>query len=169
MTIFTGTVKDIYRVHRYFYDPNGAENLHLPNVAPIIAPLMEKEFSEITHIGRAYHTDIVFIFKQPETRRKESLFCRSGNTQNFHLSKDCLLIPVCLPGRSLSFSLMRLQKDTFIQRTQLAKPLNLRTKPGNRIILKLSGYLKNGNETVILILISWFHSARWSHLLVRMK
>jgi putative ABC transport system permease protein len=53
--------REIYHVHRYFYDPNGAVNLHLSEVAPPIAPLMEKEFSEITHIARTYFTDIVFI------------------------------------------------------------------------------------------------------------
>jgi putative ABC transport system permease protein len=66
--------QDIYRVHRYFYDPNGAENLHLPDVAPLIAPLMEKEFSEITHIGRAYHTDIVFSSGNQKLEEKNLCF-----------------------------------------------------------------------------------------------
>ena len=66
--------KDIYRVHRYFYDPNGAENLHLSNVAPIIAPLMEKEFSEITHIARAYHTEIVFSSNNQKLEEKKICF-----------------------------------------------------------------------------------------------
>ena len=48
--------KVIYRLHRYFYDANGAENLHLPNVAPVIAPLLINEFSEIQNIARVYHT-----------------------------------------------------------------------------------------------------------------
>jgi putative ABC transport system permease protein len=66
--------QDIYRVHRYFYDPNGAENLHLPYVAPIIAPLMEKEFSEIAHIARAYHTDIVFSSNNQKLQEKKLCF-----------------------------------------------------------------------------------------------
>ncbi len=49
----------IYRVHRYFYDANGTENLHLPYVAPIIAPLLKDEFPEITYITRIYHTNLV--------------------------------------------------------------------------------------------------------------
>jgi putative ABC transport system permease protein len=57
---FQRNSKEIYHVHRYFYDPNGAENLHLPNVAPIVAPLMEKEFSEIASLARTYFTDIIF-------------------------------------------------------------------------------------------------------------
>jgi putative ABC transport system permease protein len=64
----------IYRVHRYFYDPNGAENLHLPYVAPIIAPLMEKEFSEVSHIARAYHTDIVFSSNNQKLEEKKLCF-----------------------------------------------------------------------------------------------
>jgi putative ABC transport system permease protein len=66
--------RDIYRVHRYFYDPNGAENLHLPNVAPIVAPLMEKEFSEITQIGRTYFTDIVFTFNNQKIHENNLCF-----------------------------------------------------------------------------------------------
>jgi putative ABC transport system permease protein len=52
--------RNIYRVHRYFYDSNGAENLHLPFIAPVIAPLLKKEFPEIQNIARAYFTDMVF-------------------------------------------------------------------------------------------------------------
>ena len=50
----------IYRVHRYFYDANGTENLHLPYVAPVVAPLLKEEFPEIPNITRVYHTDLVF-------------------------------------------------------------------------------------------------------------
>jgi putative ABC transport system permease protein len=52
--------KNIYRVHRYFYDSNGTENLHLPFVAPVIAPLLKEEFPEIQNITRVYYKDIVF-------------------------------------------------------------------------------------------------------------
>jgi putative ABC transport system permease protein len=60
---------DIYRVHRYFYDANGTENLHLPYVAPVIAPLLKNEFPEIQNITRVYHNDMVFsseFQKMPE-------------------------------------------------------------------------------------------------------
>ena len=66
--------KDIYHVHRYFYDPNGAENLHLRDVAPIIAPLLEKEFSEIAHIARTYFTDIVFTSNNQKIQEKNLCF-----------------------------------------------------------------------------------------------
>jgi len=52
--------RNIYRVHRYFYDSNGTENLHLPFIAPVIAPLLKKEFPEIQNISRAYFMDMVF-------------------------------------------------------------------------------------------------------------
>ena len=52
---------NIYRVHRYFYDSNGTENLHLSNVAPIIAPLMKNEFTEIQYISRIYHLQMLFV------------------------------------------------------------------------------------------------------------
>jgi putative ABC transport system permease protein len=52
--------KAIYRVHRYFYDSNGTENLHLPFIAPVIAPLLKEEFPEIQNITRVYYKDMVF-------------------------------------------------------------------------------------------------------------
>ena len=58
--------RNIYRVHRYFYDSNGAENLHLPFVAPVIAPLLKKEFPEIQNIARVYYTDMVFSSGWPK-------------------------------------------------------------------------------------------------------
>src|ERR1035437_9450238 len=51
--------KNIYRVHRYWYDSNGTENLHLPVVAPPIAPLLKKEFPEIQNITRVYHINMI--------------------------------------------------------------------------------------------------------------
>jgi putative ABC transport system permease protein len=54
--------KLIYRVHRYFYDSNGTENLHLPFIAPVIAPLLKEEFPEIQKISRVYHKEMTFSF-----------------------------------------------------------------------------------------------------------
>ncbi len=51
--------KTIYRVHRFWYDASGAESLHLPYVAPPIAPLLIKEIPEIKDIARVYHMDLV--------------------------------------------------------------------------------------------------------------
>ncbi len=51
----------IYRVHRYFYNPDGSESLHLPNVAPPIAPLLEKELKEIAYIARTKNASFTFV------------------------------------------------------------------------------------------------------------
>jgi putative ABC transport system permease protein len=51
---------NIYRVHRYFYDANGTENLHLPEVAPPIAPLLKDWLPEIENIARVSHTGMLF-------------------------------------------------------------------------------------------------------------
>ncbi len=51
---------NIYRIHRYFYDTDGTENLHLPYVAPPIAPLLKDEFPEIENIARVSHTGMLF-------------------------------------------------------------------------------------------------------------
>jgi putative ABC transport system permease protein len=50
----------IYRIHRYFYDANGTENLHLPMVAPPIAPLLKDWLPEIRNIARVSHTGMLF-------------------------------------------------------------------------------------------------------------
>jgi putative ABC transport system permease protein len=52
--------ENIYRVHRYFYNDNGTENLHLPYVAPVIAPLLRNEYPEIQRIARTFPNDMVF-------------------------------------------------------------------------------------------------------------
>ena len=63
----------IYRVHRYFYDANGTENLHLPAVAAVLAPLLKNEFSDIQHIARVSHTGIVF--SSDNKKMKENNIC----------------------------------------------------------------------------------------------
>jgi putative ABC transport system permease protein len=58
--MFHKNAANIYRVHRYFYDANGTENLHLPFVAPPIAPLLKNDFSEIENISRVSPTQMLF-------------------------------------------------------------------------------------------------------------
>ena len=57
---FHKNADNIYRVHRYFYDANGTENLHLPQVAPPIAPLLKDWLPEIENIARVSHTGMLF-------------------------------------------------------------------------------------------------------------
>ena len=60
MTDFIETAEIFIVFTDIFYDSNGAENLHLPYIAPVIAPLLKKEFPEIKNIARVYHMDMVF-------------------------------------------------------------------------------------------------------------
>jgi putative ABC transport system permease protein len=64
----------IYRVHRYFYDANGTENLHLSFVAPPIAPLLKDEISEIESIARVYPTEMVFSLDDKKIMEQEVCF-----------------------------------------------------------------------------------------------
>jgi putative ABC transport system permease protein len=57
---FHNNSHEIYRLHRYFYDNNGAVNLHLPAVAPVITPLIRNDFPEIQSMARSYYIDMVF-------------------------------------------------------------------------------------------------------------
>ena len=57
---FHKNADNIYRVHRYFYDANGTENLHLPQVAPPIAPLLKDWLPEIENIARVSRTGMLF-------------------------------------------------------------------------------------------------------------
>ena len=57
---FHKNADNIYRIHRYFYDANGTENLHLPQVAPPIAPLLKDWLPEIENVARVSHTGMLF-------------------------------------------------------------------------------------------------------------
>jgi putative ABC transport system permease protein len=61
---FHKNTDNIYRVHRYFYDAKGTENLHLPFIAPPIAPLLKDEFPEIQNIARVSHTGMLFALDE---------------------------------------------------------------------------------------------------------
>uniref|UniRef100_UPI003216E9F2 ABC transporter permease n=1 Tax=uncultured Draconibacterium sp. TaxID=1573823 RepID=UPI003216E9F2 len=71
---FHKNADQIYRVHRYFYDNNGTENLHLPFVAPPIAPLLKDEFSEIENIARVSHTGMLFRLNEQKVMESDVCF-----------------------------------------------------------------------------------------------
>jgi len=75
--------KDIYRVHRYFYDPDGNENLHLPNVAPPIAPSLKNELPEIQQIARVSHTGMVFLVDDKKILENNACFAEPEILQIF--------------------------------------------------------------------------------------
>ncbi len=74
----------IYRVHRYFYNPDGSENLHLSNVAPPVAPMLEKELKEIESIARVKHTGFTFSRDNKLTREDEVCFAEPEILDIFH-------------------------------------------------------------------------------------
>ena len=92
---FHKNADQIYRVHRYFYDTNGTENLHLPNVAPPIAPLLKDEFSEIESISRISHTGMLFTLGNQKIAEQDVCFAEPDILKIFTFeglsSKDELL------------------------------------------------------------------------------
>ncbi len=65
---------NIYRVHRYFYDANGTENLHLPQVAPPIAPLLKDWLPEIENVARVSHTGMLFALNNQKIMEPDVCF-----------------------------------------------------------------------------------------------
>ena len=96
---FHKNADNIYRVHRYFYDANGTENLHLPQVAPPIAPLLRDWLPEIERIARVSHTRMLFAlnnqkivepdvcFAEPEILK---IFTFDGLPENGNLIEEPL-------------------------------------------------------------------------------
>ena len=71
---FHKNADNIYRVHRYFYDANGTENLHLPQVAPPIAPLLKDWLPEIENIARVSHTGMLFALNNQKVMEPDVCF-----------------------------------------------------------------------------------------------
>ncbi|MEI6048236.1 MAG: FtsX-like permease family protein [Bacteroidota bacterium] len=133
--------KAIYRVHRYFYDSNGTENLHLPFVAPVIGPLLKKEFPEIQNITRVYYKDMVF----------------SSGDQKMVENKVCLAEPDVLKifdfeGLPLDNNLLTapftviISDDAaykyFKERDAIGKNLEFKDETGKKYALQITGVFK---------------------------
>ena len=71
---FHKNADNIYRVHRYFYDANGTENLHLPQVAPPIAPLLKDWLPEIENVARVSHTGMLFALNNQKIMEPDVCF-----------------------------------------------------------------------------------------------
>ena len=71
---FHKNADNIYRVHRYFYDANGTENLHLPQVAPPIAPLLKDWLPEIENVTRVSHTGMLFALNNQKIMEPDVCF-----------------------------------------------------------------------------------------------
>ena len=134
--------KNIYRVHRYFYDPDGNENLHLTNVAPPIAPLLKNEIPEIRQIARVSNTGLVFrvgdkkilenntCFAEPEIL---NIFDFNGLPNDGNLLKDPLTLIISEEAA-----------QRFFQTTDaVGKSLDVKDESGNKYSFVVQGVFKN--------------------------
>jgi len=133
---------EIYRVHRYFYDPDGNENLHLSDVAPPIAPLLKNEMPEIQQIARVVNTGMVFqvgdkkivedksCFAEPEILH---IFDFKGLPENESLLKN-----------PLTLILSEKAAQRFFQTTDaVGKTLDVKDPTGNKYSFVVQGVFKN--------------------------
>ncbi|QGY44681.1 FtsX-like permease family protein [Maribellus comscasis] len=142
---FHSKSKEIYRVHRYFYDPDGNENLHLTNVAPPIAPLLKNEIPEIQQIARVSNTGIVFrvgdkkifedntCFAEPEILH---IFDFQGLPNDDNLLKEPLTLIVSEEAA-----------QRFFQTTDaVGKSLDVKDETGNKYSFIVQGVFKNWGQ-----------------------
>ena len=133
--------KNIYRVHRYWYDSNGTENLHLPVVAPPIAPLLKKEFPEIQNITRVYHINMVF--SSGDQKMVENNVCLAEpevlkifDFKGLPLDNNLLIAP---------FTLI-ISDDAaykyFHERDVIGKNLEFKDEKGGKYALQITGVFK---------------------------
>ena len=133
---------EIYRVHRYFYDPDGNENLHLEYVAPPFAPLLKNDIPEIQQIARVSHTGMVFrvgdkkilennaCFAEPEIL---NIFDFKGLPNDKNLLKEPLALIVSEKAA-----------QRYFQTTDaVGKSLDVRDESGNKYSFIVQGVFKN--------------------------
>ncbi len=134
--------KDIYRVHRYFYDPDGNENLHLPNVAPPIAPLLKNEMPEIQQIARVSNTGMVFLVDDKKILENNACFAEPEILHIFDFKglpadKDLLKAP-------LTLIISEKAAQRFFQTTDaVGKSLDVKDEQGNKYSFRVQGVFKN--------------------------
>lgn len=133
--------REIYRVHRYFYDANGAINLHLPFVAPVIAPLMRNEFPEIQSVARSYFIDLVF--SSGETKMAEhNIVCSDPeilkvfNFEGLPADNNLLIAPF-----TVIISDVEAEKY-FHSRDVIGKNLEFKDENGHKYSLQVTGVFK---------------------------
>ncbi len=128
----------IYRVHRYFYDNNGTENLHLPYVAPPIAPLLKDEFSEIENIARVSHTGMLFKFDgqiivEPEVCFAEPDIFKMFTFEGLSFEDNMLDEPLTAIVSN------KIAKKYFKDEHAIGKTLEFLDEQGNSYNLKING------------------------------
>ncbi|MEQ9216505.1 MAG: FtsX-like permease family protein [Cyclobacteriaceae bacterium] len=135
----------IYRVHRYFYNPDGSENLHLSNVAPPVAPMLEKELKEIESIARVKHTGFTFSRENKLTREDEVCFAEPEILDIFHfegLPNDDYLLE-----DPLTMIISDEQAMKYFNRLDvIGEVISFTSGDGQRRDLKISGVFKKWNQ-----------------------
>jgi putative ABC transport system permease protein len=133
--------KAIYRVHRYFYDSNGTENLHLPFVAPVIAPLLKEEFPEIQNITRVYYKD--FVFSSVDQKIVENNVCfaepdvlKIFDFEGLPLDNNLLIAPfTVIISDDVAYKY-------FKERDVVGKNLEFKDENGKKYALQVTGVFK---------------------------
>ena len=142
---FHQNADQIYRVHRYFYDANGTENLHLPNVAPPIAPLLKDEFSEIERISRISHTGMLFTLGDQKIVEQDVCFAEPDILKIFSFeglsTKEELLIEPLTAVVSDNIA-----KKYFKDEHAIGKTLEFFDEYGNNYNLRVTGTFKNWDQ-----------------------
>jgi putative ABC transport system permease protein len=160
---FHKNADQIYRVHRYFYDANGTENLHLPYVAPPIAPLLKDEFSEIKSISRVSHTGMLFTLGNQKIVEQDVCFAEPDILKIFSFEgispKEELLSEPLTAVISDNIA-----KKYFKEEHAIGKTLEFFDEYGNNYNLRVTGTFQNWSRNShfhpeIFISFSTFESA----------
>ncbi len=136
---------NIYRVHRYFYDENGSENLHLPNVAAVIAPLLKNEFSAIQQIARVYHTGMVFSSGNYNTEENKVCFAEPAVLKIFTF--EGLPADSSLLIRPLTAIITDEAADKYFpEQDAIGKTLEFKDENGGKHTLEITGVFKRWKQ-----------------------
>ncbi len=142
---FHANSKTIYRVHRYFYDPDGKENLHLQNVAPPVAPLLKNEIPEIQQIARVMHTGLVFLVGDKKIEEDNSCFAEPEILKIFDF--EGLPDDENLLKSPLTMIISEKAALRFFQTTDaVGKSLDLKDESGNKYSFRIQGVFKNWGQ-----------------------
>jgi putative ABC transport system permease protein len=137
--------QNIYRVHRYFYDENGSENLHLPNVAAVIAPLLQQDFSAIQQIARVYHSGMVFSSGNYKMQENNICFAEPAVLKIFTF--EGLPVDSNLLTRPLTAIISEETADKYFpQQDAIGKTLAFNDENGGKHALEISGVFKQWKQ-----------------------
>jgi putative ABC transport system permease protein len=131
----------IYRVHRYFYDANGAENLHLPFVAAVVAPLLKNEFSDIQQIARVSPTGMVFSSGSQKMEENNGCFAEPDVLKIFTFKglttdSNLLLQPLTIIISD------EMANKYFHDYNAVGKTLEFKDETGAKHVLEITGVFK---------------------------